>query len=302
VADLNLSGLSVAQLTALGDGAMRAGHHQLAAAAYGAALKASDGKPPALLSRLGLARQPSADTAAMFAALGALEPLSPNLFIGEGLATWRKTLPFFEDARFREIADKLATLLPLPNWHWNLQTVLWAVEQAREVEGDFVELGVFRGHTTAFCAEYVGFQTWPKRWWLYDTFAGIPDDQVEPGWAETNRRLYDGTFSYEEVKARFEPWPNVDVILGRVPEVLEKAAPDAIAFMHLDLNNVTAEIAALDKLWERISPGGVIVLDDYGWASAKAQHLAERSWFARHGVHVLSLPTGQGMVVKAAPR
>ena len=220
-------------------------------------------------------------------------------FVGAGLATWWKTLPFMEDPRFLEINDRHASLLPLGNWHWNLSTALWAVRQVKDVPGDFVELGVFKGHTTLFCADYVEFQTWPRRWWLYDTFDGIPDDQVAKGWEERNKNLYqDGAFTFEEVRDRFAAYPNIDVIKGRVPEVLVGNSPDTIAFMHIDMNNPTAEIGALDALFERVSSGGVILFDDFCWATAKAQFDAETKWFAERGLHVLPLPTGQGLFVK----
>ncbi len=166
------------------------------------------------------------------------------------------------------------------------------------VEGDFVELGVFRGHTTAFAADYIGFAAWPRTWWLYDTFAGIPEDQLNPGWAARNAAVYGGTFSYEEVRDRFASLPNIRVIAGRVPEVLAEESPDRIAFLHIDLNNSAAEIAALDLLFDRIATGGVVVLDDFCWQAARAQHDAELQWFAARGLHVLPLPTDQGVFVK----
>jgi O-methyltransferase len=89
------------------------------------------------------------------------------------------------------------------------------------------------------------------------------------------------------------------VIQGRVPEVLtEKGSPEAIAFMHIDMNNPAAEIGALDALFERVSPGGIILFDDFCWATARAQYDAETRWFAERNLHILPLPTGQGLFVK----
>jgi len=68
--------------------------------------------------------------------------------------------------------------------------------------------------------------------------------------------------------------------------------------MHIDMNNPTAEIGALDALYERVSSGGVILFDDYCWATARAQMLAESAWFAARGLRVLPLPTGQGLFIK----
>ena len=288
------------QLVAMGDGLLTSGEAEMASQVYSAALRRapSPATQRALRLRLGIASRPN--MAKMHLALSHILEAenASSVFVGAGLATWWKTMPFMEDPRFVEISDRHAGLLPIANWQWNLQTALWAVQQAKDVPGDFVELGVFKGHTTLFCAEYVEFQGWPKRWWLYDTFEGIPDDQVVPGWERSNKNLYDGTFSYEEVQQRFAAFPNIDVIQGRVPEVLSRGCPDAIAFMHIDMNNPTAEIGALDALFERVSSGGVILFDDFGWVTARAQYDAETRWFADRGLRVLALPTGQGLFIK----
>jgi hypothetical protein len=83
-----------------------------------------------------------------------------------------------------------------------------------------------------------------------------------------------------------------------VPDVLKTVAPDKISFLHLDLNNAQAELGALEVLFDRVSPGGMIVLDDYGWIAYRAQKLAEDPWFQARDYNVLELPTGQGLLIK----
>jgi O-methyltransferase len=298
--DFALSNMSVANLVNMADGLMRVGQSDVAAQLYGVALKSARAHlRPAIRVRQGLAQSTSRRAFALHSALLKLEDIGTNVFIGEGLATWEKSLPFLEDERFIELAQKHADLLPVPNWHWNLQTVLWAVRQAKSVEGDFVELGVFRGHTTIFAAEYLEFENWDRRWYLYDTFEGIPADQMDADWEHRNERAYNSeTYSFDEVRERFAAFPNIEVIQGRVPDILAEVSPPKIAFLHVDLNNSTAEIQALEALFDRVSPGGVIVFDDYGWTAARAQHDAEARWFAERGLQVLALPTGQGLFVK----
>ena len=301
MSSIPFEGLSAKELIGMADVLVRRGDLDTARQMYDVALaRATGGEVERLQIRIGVARKADRRLLPTLDVLTALERLSlVNNFVGDGLATWMKTLPFFGDARFMALSERHVDLLPLRNWQWNLQTALWAVQQARGIEGDLVELGVFRGHTTLFCAEYVDFAAWPKRWWLYDTFEGIPDDQVDAGWEAINKRIYSAaTFSYEEVRDRFAHIPNVEVIKGRVPEILAERSPAKIAFLHIDMNNVVAEIAALEALYDRVTPGGVILFDDYMWQSARAQHAAEKAWFAARGEQILGLPTGQGVYVK----
>ncbi len=103
---------------------------------------------------------------------------------------------------------------------------------------------------------------------------------------------------YEQVRQRFIEYPEVHVIKGSVPEILHTHAPEKIAFMHLDVNSAAAEIGTLELLFDRIVPGGMLVLDDYGWLAYKDQKQAEDIFFAERGYHVLELPTGQGLLIK----
>lgn len=297
--DINLTNVSAGQCLAIGDGLLQAGLYKAAVQIYRKGLSAANGvQRHALLNRMILAGRPTPRTAAAFAVLRQLEDSSRDVFLGDGIATWLKTTPFFDDDRFMALAEQHAELIPIAGLHWNLSTVLWAVKRAERLDGDFMELGVFRGHTTLFTAEYVGFADWPRKWFLYDTFDGVPEDQLDEGWGERNERAYKDTFSHEEVAERFRPFPNIVLTKGRVPEILDEICPERIAFLHMDLNNSQAEIAALERLYERIVPGGVIVFDDYGWAAARTQYEAERAWFAERGLEILLLPTGQGLFVK----
>jgi hypothetical protein len=65
------------------------------------------------------------------------------------------------------------------------------------------------------------------------------------------------------------------------------------------MNSAAAEMGALEALFDRMVPGGYLVLDDYGWFSYRQQKIAEDPFFRRHGCPVLELPTGQGLVIKA---
>ena len=64
------------------------------------------------------------------------------------------------------------------------------------------------------------------------------------------------------------------------------------------MNAVMPEIAALDFFWDKISKGGVILLDDYGFKEHLAQKETQDVWAKNHGVAILSLPTGQGLIIK----
>ncbi len=166
---LQINAVSTAQLIAMADGLLLDGDADFARDIYRVALRRSslNDERQKIRTRLGLAAAPTSRTPMLMGVLQLIERNGfSDPFVSDGMATWLKTLPFSEDEKFQELAEKHAELLPIANWHWNLQTVLWAVQRNQNVPGDYVELGVFKGHTTLFCAEYVEFSQWPKRWLL----------------------------------------------------------------------------------------------------------------------------------------
>ncbi len=65
------------------------------------------------------------------------------------------------------------------------------------------------------------------------------------------------------------------------------------------MNNLEGELSVLEILFDLISPGGIIILDDYEWAGVyRLQKIGEGMWFDQKGYRVFPLPTGQGIVIK----
>ncbi|HEX4136543.1 MAG TPA: TylF/MycF/NovP-related O-methyltransferase [Bryobacteraceae bacterium] len=88
------------------------------------------------------------------------------------------------------------------------------------------------------------------------------------------------------------------VVQGAVPQVLHTVNFGDVAFLHLDMNCALPERAALEFFWSRLSPGGIVLLDDYTYFGHDSQTEAIDSLSGRLGFRTLSLPTGQGLIVK----
>ena len=64
------------------------------------------------------------------------------------------------------------------------------------------------------------------------------------------------------------------------------------------MNCAMPERAALDHFWPLLPPGAVVLLDDYAYAGHGNQKEAMDAAAAELGAGVLSLPTGQGLIVR----
>lgn len=212
-------------------------------------------------------------------------------FVADNLMTYGHTKGFLTEQRF--VAAVLAAD-PRPlerGLVWRTHTMCWAAQSCERLEGDFVECGTYEGYTMEVMLHYLhGLPD--RRLWLYDLFN--PTGAAGEGKPLPQHSL----LLYERVQARFARWSNVTVTRGKVPDILTKVAPERIAFLHIDMNNVDAERGAMELLYDRVTVGGIVILDDYGWTGYRAQKAAADEFAASRGLTVLELPTGQGMLVK----
>ncbi|PHS68921.1 MAG: methyltransferase [Methylophaga sp.] len=210
-----------------------------------------------------------------------------------------KNIAFRSDEKFMASFDAHANSDQEKSLLWRLHVLAWAGLNALHVEGDFVECGVLRGFSSAVLCQFLEFDKLSREFLLYDTFSGLPEETS----TEAERKNWDYTMLdsdklYQEVCQIFSPYSNVNIIKGIVPQSFENTVPDKIAYLHIDMNSEAAEMMALDHLFDRVSPGGLIVLDDYGWISNVNQTIAESKFMQEHQHAILELPTGQGLILK----
>ena len=234
-----------------------------------------------------------------------------SIFWGDRLLTLDKSAGFLDNSKFRAAFDKIRGSHVYDQYGgpgtiaWRLHTLVWAAEQASHIAGDFMECGVFKGDMSWTIATVLSERIRDKKFHLFDSFEGFsselsrPEDFPDnPGFIDFANSIYGQDGLYDAVCARFQSMPNIRIVKGFLPDALSTGIPESIAFLHMDLNSPEAEVKCLNLLFDRVSPGGLIVFDDYGWKAFRAQKVAEDNFFADRGYSVLELPTGQGLVVK----
>lgn len=137
-----------------------------------------------------------------------------------------------------------------------------------DIPGDIVECGVWRGGNIILARREA-----PGRvCWLYDTFTGM----TEPGPLDVSmsgNRIPAGksACSVDEVRGWLGKYGALDDtflrwIEGDVCETLRHPAnlPAHIALLRLDTDFYASTRAELEVLYPLLSPGGVLIIDDYG--------------------------------------
>ncbi|NYH98651.1 TylF/MycF/NovP-related O-methyltransferase [Cupriavidus plantarum] len=211
--------------------------------------------------------------------------------------------PKFKEAYGRGVAASGSDY----QWYWRIHIGLWAASSAVRVAGDFVECGVNRGFMSSAIMRHLNWDETGRTFYLLDTFKGldeavVSDQERAAGVIEKNRKELDEGFYTDNlplVRQNFFEWTHTKIIPGSIPETLQEINTSTIAFAHIDLNCSLPEVAAIDFLWPRISTGGVVLLDDYAYYGFQPQKEAMDVWASRNNVPIASLPTGQGLIVKA---
>jgi O-methyltransferase len=171
--------------------------------------------------------------------------------------------------------------------------------QALNVPGNFWECGVYKGGTASMIVAMLREHTPTKTLHLFDTFEGMPETDV------TKDLHMKGDFSdtsLEEVRMHVDGGESAIFHAGFIPITFAGLESERIAFAHIDVDIYKSIMDCLEFIWPRLSPGGVIVFDDYGFPSCPGARQAVDTFFATKPEVPLCLSTGQAIVIANAAK
>jgi O-methyltransferase len=181
------------------------------------------------------------------------------------------------------------TMTGIPRLQALVDAVRYCVR--REIPGDFVECGVWRGGSVlAILLTLIDEGVTDRDVWLFDTFEGM----TEPTEKDTSD-FHDAPASEYWRQAEGKPWPEwfgpdvfseeivrenvasagypevrLRFVKGPVEETIPGSAPAEIALLRLDTDWYESTRHELEHLYPRLATGGVLILDDYGhWKGAR---------------------------------
>ncbi len=215
-----------------------------------------------------------------------------GVFTGDQLFTFDRNLSFLKDKEFLKAFRAHAQDEVEKSLIWRNYVVCWAAKRALSLDGDFVECGCYAGTTARIIADYVDIGNTDKRYYLYDLFE-IPSEMEQDHTMGKH-----GTDLFAEVQKRFSDLANVHILKGRLPDILDDESPERISFLHLDVSDPKAEAATLARLFDRVTIGGAIILNYYGFRAYPRHKVEADRFLADRGYMALEIPTAQGLVIK----
>ena len=156
------------------------------------------------------------------------------------------------------------------------QAVEYVVE--RGVPGDLIETGVWRGGACILMrAVLMAYGVRDRRVWVADSFSGLPPP--DPARYPSDRGIRFHTFEQlavplDEVRRNFERYRLLDdqvvFLKGWFRDTLHAAPIGQLAVLRLDGDLYESTTDALVALYDKVSPGGIVIVDDYGQIAACA--------------------------------
>lgn len=209
---------------------------------------------------------------------------------------------FLRNEQFKMIYSKCKryTLTSIERMFALYNSVRYVVES--EIQGDFVECGVWRGGSAMLIAYLLkDLKFTDKRIYLYDTYDGM----TPPGMVD--KQFYDGASAFkdfdrmkksgqkwnyaslEDVKQNMKktgyPSENIVFVKGDVKKTIPAIIPNSISILRLDTDWYESTKWELNYLFPYLEEGGVLIIDDYGhWEGSKK---AVDEYFHHAGVPVL---------------
>ena len=166
-----------------------------------------------------------------------------------------------------KLAHTMVGLERLDHLHTCVETVL-----AENVPGDLLEAGVWRGGAAILMRAVLKVRAVHDRTvWLADSFEGLP--KPDPSRYPEDRGFDLSGFrslavSLEDVQANFAAYRLLDdqvrFLKGWFKDTLPGAPVQRLALLRLDGDLFESTMDTLEHLYPRLSPGGFVIVDDYG--------------------------------------
>jgi O-methyltransferase len=172
------------------------------------------------------------------------------------------------------------------------------IVSSKAIAGDTAECGVRYGKSTFFLLRAIG--DWSRPHHIFDSFQGLSETGEEDlpsvgleAWAQ-------GDISVEEQKTRsnLARFPNCHFYRGWIPDRFTEIADRNFALAHIDVDLYQPTIDSLEFFYPRMTRGGLLICDDYGFASCPGATRAFDEFFANRPEPIIPIPSGQCLVRK----
>ena len=177
------------------------------------------------------------------------------------------------------------------NFSMTTEIRMWALLNSlkkvlsENINGEIVECGIWKGGNIILIKKFLEKYNLKKEIYCYDTFEGMYETTEKDRELSTNldaKEFINDNYKYicksplqeteDIIKNNVNNINNIFFIKGKVEDTLQvnENIPEKISICRLDTDYYSSTKIELEKLYPRISKGGVLIIDDYGhWSGSK---------------------------------
>ncbi|MEA2085114.1 MAG: TylF/MycF/NovP-related O-methyltransferase [Thermodesulfobacteriota bacterium] len=141
-----------------------------------------------------------------------------------------------------------------------------------DIPGDLIETGIWRGGACIYMRAILkAYNITDRTVWCADSFEGLPEpdsDQFPKDAGDTHHTYEQLTVSLEDVQANFKKYDLLDdqvkFLKGWFKETLPESPIEQLAILRLDGDMYQSTIEGFQFLYDKLSAGGFVIVDDYG--------------------------------------
>jgi O-methyltransferase len=207
-----------------------------------------------------------------------MKPIAARVYRYRPIADWPKWAGDLLEVKTPANLRPKPTLSPEGGSSINI--ILALLDRTRHVPGDVAECGVFKGNSLTAIALYVRANGLNKHVFGLDSFSGfdqsVQKDIALGGAADREKRIggFEATsLKYVDAKlAALGLLDAVTLISGYFAETLATIPAASFSFVHLDCDIYDSYKQTLAYFYHRMSPGGIILFDEYNdppWPGCK---------------------------------
>jgi O-methyltransferase len=147
---------------------------------------------------------------------------------------------------------------------------IWSlVEEASKLPGKaaFLEVGVWRGGTSAIIAKKLKTLGSDELLYAADTFTGVVKSTKKDSSYSDGEHKDTNIETVKEMLQANLRLDNIRILQGIFPEDTQQLIPEGtrFRFCHIDVDVYKSSEDIVNWIWDRLLPGGIILFDDYGF-------------------------------------
>lgn len=233
--------------------------------------------------------------------------------IGSSAGRYRKNMLYEADALYHALRAKGLAETGSPDGKTkSIEKQYNTIQFLRLVlplQGGIAECGTFKGLGSFMFCHYLrghdpGYDG--KDFYIFDSFEGLSEpeakDVIDDTRVGTTGQAYMGAGAFhgglDQVRHALREFPAIEFHQGWIPDRFKDLPERQYRFVHIDVDLYQPTRDSLEYFYPRLCEGGVIVCDDYAHLQWPGARKALDEYCDPKGITVLSLTTGQGVIIK----